>query len=352
MVTTKFGVEAKSFSLAFENMCQFVAVSQTGDQIKTIGGLVSLCLYSGKQYRYNDFSIIKKDILDMYGLDIQESNIEEAIRSLLSSNIFYIENELYKLEKNTFDGIHFRIEDAKRTEDQVKKLWEDYLAHNQINIDGERMWKALQDYLQNIFKRHGLQAAALLDCESKNQIHEMSMASIISKSLQDNGIVSEDDKKSDQEAIFGFLSNKVNDSNKVRYITQLADAAYNFFTLDVPYDVTSKMWGKIKEVTIFLDTNFLFGILGLHSSSYANVSNELLSAISKNKLPFKLRYHEKTLEEMQRTVAYYGGCLRQRTWSQALSRAALSSYELSGIERTYHEKMLRIKLMLATFFIK
>lgn len=94
----------------------------------------------------------------------------------------------------------------------------------------------------------------------------------------------------------------------------------------------------MNELTLFLDTNFLFGILDLHVNPHVQVSHDLLCAIEDYKLPFKLRYHESTAHEMTATIDYYGGVLKSRRWPQTLSRAAVKSRCLSGIEMKYHER--------------
>ena len=65
----------------------------------------------------------------------------------------------------------------------------------------------------------------------------------------------------------------------------------------------------LRPLTLFLDTNFLFGILHLHVHPQVGVSNELVRAIPKHSLPFELCYHPRTLREIQSSVHYYGDLL-------------------------------------------
>src|SRR5208282_460754 len=85
------------------------------------------------------------------------------------------------------------------------------------------------------------------------------------------------------------------------------------------------------------DTNFLFGILDLHVHPQVEVSTELLKAIKKHHLPFVLQYHSATEREMLSTIDHYAATLKERRWNQSLSRAALTSPFVSGIELKYHQ---------------
>jgi hypothetical protein len=135
-----------------------------------------------------------------------------------------------------------------------------------------------------------------------------------------------------------FLETVGTDADRTKFIVQLADGAFSYYSLSAPPEVAQQLQAKLKELTLFLDTNFLFGLLGLHVNPLDAVSEELISVITKNKLPFKLRYHEATLVEMRRTIIGITADLKGRHWPQALSRAAVRSPYVSSIERKFHEK--------------
>jgi len=67
------------------------------------------------------------------------------------------------------------------------------------------------------------------------------------------------------------------------------------------------------------------------------VSRELVDVIKANGFPFTLYYHEETLREYKRTIYAIGDYLRDRQWQQAISRAAISTVGVSGLERRFHE---------------
>ena len=109
-------------------------------------------------------------------------------------------------------------------------------------------------------------------------------------------------------------------------------------SLAVAPEVSEALRGKLNNLTLFLDTNFLFGILKLHVNPQVDVSSELLDAITRFRLPFRLRYHEVTARETSHTIYYFGKELNKIKWPQKISRAIVHNSALSGIEFRYHSK--------------
>src|SRR5215218_1072300 len=138
------------------------------------------------------------------------------------------------------------------------------------------------------------------------------------------------------QAVQQFFS--VSTPRRTQYITQLLDGTFTFFALTVDKVTSAYLRGHMAPLNLFLDTNFIFDILGLHSNPLTDVSRELVEVIDKHNFPFTLYYHEATLSELQRTLKGLGAPLRGRTWRPALSRVAMRQPQLNDIERLYHEK--------------
>src|SRR5207247_699680 len=91
--------------------------------------------------------------------------------------------------------------------------------------------------------------------------------------------------------ISDFLSSVVDRADRATYISQLANGAFNYYSLAVAPDVSTQMLAHLNELTLFMDTNFLLGILDLHEHHLVAISRQLLEDISTFRLPFKLRFH-------------------------------------------------------------
>jgi hypothetical protein len=230
-----------------------------------------------------------------------------------------------------------RIEAAKSLEKDVRETWLAQVHENAPALEGNKLWATLLAYLQQAFRRHGIQAVELLNPEveianeSKGGLSAV-LDRIIGMTFADK------ERATARQAVSSFFLTVALDRKRAEYVASLADAAFNYFSLAVAPEVSEKLRGKLNNLTLFLDTNFLFGILNLHVNSQVDVSSELLEAIQRFKLPFRLRYHEATVREMSNTLYYFGKELNKQKWPQKISRAVVTSGALSGVELRYHSK--------------
>lgn len=329
-------IKSKVFSKIFEQMCNFIAVAKTGDTGETVQGLITLCLFEFPEDHFDSAESIKKTIEVLFGIEIPDSQIEEALHKLETSGVISRPTTDFKLKQAHADSLRKKIEDSRGLEERVKSKWFEQLIKLYPSLPVEDAWKTLRAYLSRTFRRHGIQAAALLDPNIDTPAeHELSLSTILQDSIKEN--MPAEFHKVARPALADFLAKVGEDADRSHYVAQLADGAFNFYTLEVPKELSADLRSRLHDLTLFLDTNFLFGILDLHYNSQVQVSHDLLRAIVTQKFPFKLCFHEATANEMSRTIAYYGGALKSRAWTTSLSRAASQSRNLSGIELKFHE---------------
>jgi len=327
-----------NFGATFEQMCNFIAVSKVGDPKATIRGLVQLCLLEFPDDAFTTANQFCSTIETVFGIARPEREIQIVLDALEAKGVLSRPAQTnYVLSPNVQAELRTRVDDAINLQKRVKEKWFEELEASHSSLPRDQAWKALESYLFQTFRRHGIQAAALLDPTIDTSAeYELSLSSILRDAIKNN--VSQEFHEEANKNISGFLAQVGADADRTRYITQLADGAFNFYALEVPSDLAEKLRQGLSELTLFLDTNFLFGILDLHYHSQVDVSNDLIRAIKKYNLPFKLRFHEATDLEMRATIDHYGSILRSRVWTQSISRAAVKSHNLSGIEQKFHEK--------------
>lgn len=333
-------ITVRTFSPIFEKMCNFIAVAKTGEPQATVRGLLMLCLLEFPDEKLDVAESFRDIIEKVFGLAIPDHQINSALEQLENQNVIIRPgNSNYRLDAATIATLSKTINDSKELEDRVKDIWFQQLKVNHPNLPLNEAWQVLRAYLCRTFRRHGIQAAALLDPTVDTPAeHEASLTSILQQAVEECSSLDMKLQKEAEGAISEFMAALGTDPDRIRYITQLADGAFNFYTLEVPADLSEQLRQQLHELTLFLDTNFLFGILDLHHNTQVQVSHDLLRAINEHKLPFKLRFHEETQKEMANTISHYGGILRSSAWTRSLSRAAAKSRNLSGIEQNFHER--------------
>jgi hypothetical protein len=325
----------RNFSSTFEQLCNFAAVSKTGRTSDIIQGLILLCFSLNKD-KYVSAGQFAETIDLLLGISIPERDTINALNELEKSGKVMLCQGEYVPDPAVQADLLRDADEARRLEERVKEKWLAEITAKYVSIPLAGFWEALRGYLQRVFRRHGMQSVALLQpqgslpADYQDSLHAL---------LQD--AISSLDAKfhvSAREAILTFMASVGQDADRAAYMVQLADVAFYFFKLEVSPEVSQELVRRLPELTLFLDTNFIFGLLRLHNNPQVEVSMQLVEAVAKHELPFKLRYHERTQKEIRDTASYYGSILRAHYWSTSLSRAAVASRRLSGIETKFHEQ--------------
>lgn len=329
--------KSHNFSLAFEQMCSIVAISKTKTPHETLNELVLQCFAVLPEDKFHNEQQLAETISTLFGLQIPEHEIQFCLDELLSKgDINQHPEQGFTLPLELRASLQTRINKALALEDRVKQNWLEETLARFPTLPVDHMWDSLRAYLAKAFRRHGLQTAALLDPSIETPAeYSDSLSALLRDSLR--GFPPEQQAPA-LEAISRFLATVGENVDRATYITQLADGVFNYYSLTVAPDIAERFREQLSPLTLFLDTNFLFGILDLHVHPQVAVSNDLLQVIKKYGFPFKLRYHQRTERELTSSIDHHAQALRTRKWRRSLSRAAATSRYLSGIEQRYHQR--------------
>ncbi len=342
--------QAPNFSLAFKQIASFVAIAKTRATSQVLDELILQCFVVLPSDPLFSSDQVSEAILTLFGIQTNQKDISNALSRLTKlGSLIEVGNGHLALQPTVKEKLDSRIEAAKLLEKDVRETWLKQVHANDPTLDGETLWRTLLAYLQQAFRRHGIQAVELLNPDvelagnSKIGLSAV-LDVVISKNFADK------QRGTARKAAASFFQTVSQDRKRAEYVASLADAAFNYFSLAVAPEVSEKLRGKLNNLTLFLDTNFLFGILNLHVNSQMDVSSELMDAIKRFKLPFRLRYHEATVREMSNTLHFFGKELGKQKWPQKISRAIATSGALSGIELRYHSKNAERPVSVEDFF--
>lgn len=341
--------KSRSFSIAFEQMCSMVAIAETRGADETLRQLILHCFAILPDERFYSEKQLVEALDALFGLQIPEHEVSLAVDMLLRESTLQrpINTNLALSPERQLD-LQKRIAEAQALEEQVRVGWLEEISTRYPTLPLDGMWEALRSYLAKAFRRHGVQTTALLapSVEIEPEYSE-SLSSLLEDALKE--IVPEHHVTA-RAAISGFFVMGARYPDRAKYIVQLANGAFNYFSLTVAPDVADQFRRKLSPLVIFLDTNFLFGILDLTVDSQVAVSNDLLRAIEKYRLPFEMRYHRRTEDEIRASIAHYSEQLGARQWPVPISRAAVASPYVSGVERKYHQRHAETGIDVGTFF--
>jgi len=321
-------------------MCHLVALKKDGKLQAAIDSLVLTTLVLDRKLNPRSAEDIAEsiDIQFQKAISLSYADIRKSVKRHLEVENLVQSGDMLTIAPEVRAEVEERIENTRNLETTVKEKWLNSLSGQFDSIDGDwqtEIWDCLQTYMAKTFHQHGARTIQLLQPDTALSTDDTKTLEIHFKDAHSDTCVNVPIELS-REAIQLFFQNA--DSSRTRYTVQLLDGTFTFFVLNVDEEVSKYLLDNVPEVSILMDSNFLFGLLGLHDNRLNDVSDELIEAINSNRFPFKLYYHVKTLEEMQRTVGYYGDKIRSQTWRPSISRRALQLPHLSGIERKYHEK--------------
>jgi hypothetical protein len=341
--------KSHNFSLAFEQMCSFVAIASTKNADETLRELIMQCLVILPDERFENPQHVANVLDVLFGLQIPLHEIQTGLDVLEANNLVQRPTgSNYTLPMEVRAKLQDRINLSAALEDKIRQEWLHEISEKYAMPTPDQMWTALRNYLARAFRRHGIQAAALFDPSVDIDSEQADSLSVLLKeSLKGT---SYEQHPMARSAIASFFASVSDYPDRATYIAQLADGAFNYFSLTIAPDVAERFRQNLSPLSLFLDTNFLFGILGLSVNSQVEVSNELLKSIAKHGLPFDLLYHRRTERELTGSLAFHKSVLLSRSWPRSISRAATTSRYMNGIELMYHQQHAEIGIDVETFF--
>ena len=335
-------IVTKDYGKVFNSLCHFMALSQTVDIKAVLNNLVVSAITFDRQTNAISFAEIKEAVEVYFSTEITEQDLRNSIDDLITANdLIVVSKDIFQLQNKVAVTVNNRVKESKALEERVKQEWlvdiaktaEKYSITSHYDI--EHLWTILQTYLAKSFYRHGAQTTQIFD-PTFNQGEDVSKN--LSTLLQESILKSNSPLRTEfiKECVREFLGTQSPD--KVAYLAELLDGTFTFFALNVDDAISNFLSGAFKPLTVFLDTNFIFGILNLHNNPLVEISNELVDIISRNFPNISLVYHIATVEEMTRTINALGEQLLTHKWDQSLSRAGLRTNQLTGLYLKYHEE--------------
>jgi hypothetical protein len=331
--------KSRNFSLTFEQMCNFAAIAKTQDADETLRQLIQLCLVILPDEKFESTSQIM-EAMSLFDLQFPERQVQAGLnRLIVQGRILQPTNTYFTVPDSDRTQLQTRIGEVKALEERVKQEWLEEISKRFPTLETDQAWKALQGHLASVFRNHGIQAIALLDPSIYTPPEQVeNLSSLLNEALKD--LFLPEQRAIARDAISSFLSTVGEHPERAKYITQLGDGVFIYFSLTVEPGLARHFHKKLSPLTLFFDTNFLFQICNFYGTGpEKEASYELLRIVERHKFPFRLRYHQATRQEMRSTIDHYGAILRS-----GQSRSIPTSIEL-----VFHELNAKTGIDVDTF---
>ena len=324
------------YDRAFSQLCHLAALNRTDKVRGAIDNLVLTTITIDTATDHRQASSIANAIFVLFGAGPTKDQVQTSIDGLLQDGRLVRDgDQRLRASPEQATLTETRVTEARGLEDRVKDEWlaecSALLPDNSLR---EPLWAGLQRYLALAFRRHGAETVGLLAPGSEAAAPLGTLSGFLDEAIDQAHLG--DHKEVARAAIDVFLRRST--PARTRYLAQLLDGTFTFFALTLDDATTTYLQQSVQPLRVFLDTNYIFGLLDLHDNFFVRASKELVRFVQENELPFDLYYHEYTEQEIDRTLSAQAANLRSRRWQVALSRAAIQTDTLVGLERLYHRR--------------
>jgi hypothetical protein len=320
----------------FRRLCQVAATTGPGSIERVLDQLV-LVPMAFQEGPWRDAADWVVALEELFGVRVSRSDIIGALTrcvdaGLLNHNRYANTYEVRQPAKAELDR---RIELAAAGEQSARESWLGEIDPLLSEVGSDALWRCLLGYAGRIFRRFGSDAISLLQNGlSEGDLDSQAMLDALHEALDDS------DLSSDLGPLIGAeVARFFDGTSAVRsaYATELMSSTFNFMALGVDEATRRLLREGLPEITIFVDTNVLYSLIGAHSSALDAATADLFDILISLKV--KLYCHTKTLTELENTLEGVGHRLRARQWTSAMSRAMLSAvpHAISSIETRFHQ---------------
>ncbi len=292
-------------------------------------------------------------IESLFGLSLSESDVsaarDRAIQAkTLSYNTFRGE---YALSSEAQRATTDRIQAGEDLERRAQTSWLAEVEHLVPEQSSDALWSCLLAYAGKAFLSHGMDAVKLFDPSVNNYSDftgDEAPDALLKAAVSETGLA-DNLLPEISQSIAVFFDGR--DPDRVEYILELVNSTFNFLALGLDEETRGSLANNVPELTIFVDTNVIYSIIGAHANPHDAISVDLFNLLKQDKFPFKIFYHEKTLSELEKTMSAAEDRLRQLHYTPALSRARLNfPRAMSSIEMRYHQLNSEVATPVDIFF--
>lgn len=313
---------ARILSKEVTSLIHHIALNEEGWWDKTIQRLILSTLWTAIENKAT-----KKEILSFlqenFQINVSEDRIFREIEKLLSVKaIFKVDrlNDEYKISESELQNFNNDIKRFEETEAEAKKIF-DTIVKEECNAAEIAVltWDNFHNELFiPIMYELGAKTYELITGKELTLESNQNFKKYLSKFPADR-------HQNIKSAIIRFLNPK---NSEVRNLVLRKLSAYFFLeAANLPSETINKI-SRVskKQITykVFVDSNFLFSILGMHENPSNEAAQSLIDIIKKvsNKVIIKLYITPLTVDEVRKVFIHQEQILKNLRLSRSLARVA------------------------------
>ena len=275
-------------------LVQHVALNESGWWERALERLTLACAYSlGPSTRDELCEMVNESS----GLQRNSNRLLSSISRLLDKGHLVVLGDQIRVAEAVNTEFHRQEEDTLASEDAAYRRFERLAQRQGLGDRARELWSVLEeDVVLPLIEHMGARAYGLINPSSHQDIETMSTR--IEKLVERHG--------TDVRDLFGTFIDPTDDDVRA-FVLRRLNAQYVLTAGALPeeeLDHLAQLTVTPSRIDIFLDTNFLLSILGLHNNPSNAVAVELLDLVEqlKNRINLKLYVLPITVDETRRVV--------------------------------------------------
>jgi hypothetical protein len=325
-----------------DRLIQGLALSTSDNREETVKTIIKDCLFINNNEKVS-VENLSNLIIKNYGIEIYPTELEEIINVLLDKTEirgvkqFCLSDETYKLFES--QKSKYQDNELKRYNNFINLLNKEVISQNLTPDEQKKIWDNFQLYLYNNFFEYGETAVKFLNPSfngDENFNVETSVYKFLEK-LNDAKL-----KKIFISLVENYIKN-IND-DELNFLNDLANKTLSFKSLGLPKELHEIALEKnVIDWIIYVDTNFLFSLLDLHSNDNAEnwACKQLWNAIDNNQIKIKFRVLARTMAELNLKERELNKLLPQKgDLRPSEIKAMLKSNNVDSFSKKYLEQLI------------
>ena len=316
-----------------DQLCYFAALTRSGLTGEVLRNVVSfICAQSSSSATTED---IQKVLREKFNLQQPLAAIQAAADDAVAGGWLTHEGLKYGATlsgRSLLADFRTRFDNLEAT---VRSQWIQVAEDVFGNLEEvDLLWRGVRAQLAVLVFRHGSSTASLLSDEANLQPAIDGLQAELTEAAQEqcDGF--------GKEIVLASLACffELDTAESAEFVGHLLSSAFSYSALTIAPEAAKYLSDSLKPLDIFLDTNFIFGLLEWHDSPQNKVCQELVRITKENKLPFKFYFFEDTLKELTDWLTAQVGRWLAGPFAPGVSRALSTTDGVPLFVRRYHEE--------------
>jgi hypothetical protein len=325
----------KAISSSVVSLIHHVELNKSGWREKVIKNLVIEILGS-RDNTYLSKEELQKEFINKYGINLTIVQITSILNSL-GSAIKYLGTETIILKEETYADYQRDTFEQSQIEEQAERKFKIIAKDKGFIGELDSLWsKFNSDFVLPLIKERGAQTLTFLKVQNQNR-----------KPLNLENFTNQFNEQ--KETVRRIVDDYFNMEDKIVrfYTVRQLNAYFLLESFSLNEETIKKVYQLSQtqtELTLFLDTNFLFSMFELHDNPYNESTLSLLNTIKQSNGHFKVRFKvlpitidefKKKIWAEKRNLKNFRSSNTNLDWTRITTQNYL---EVSGLRKKYFEK--------------